>query len=63
MNKIPSEDEKNLFFGGFCFHHLTAATAAATASIFDFLLNSLAVWEFGSLGVSIEFKEEERRRV
>lgn len=41
-----SEDEKNLPFWDFCFHHL-AATASATAG-FDLSLNSLGVWEFGS---------------
>lgn len=45
-----SEDEKILFFGGFCFHYLATAAATAAsataASIFDF---SLTVWQFGSL--------------
>lgn len=49
------EDEKNLFFGGFCFHHF--ATAAAIAG-FDFCLT---VWEFGRLGVSNSRKKNRGR--
>lgn len=49
-----SEDEKNLFFGGFCLH--LAITSAAAG--FDLCLTVCGV-----CGVSNEFKEEESRRV
>lgn len=52
--------KKIFLFGGFCFYYLATATAAASAAGINFCSG---VWQFGSLGVSIEFKTEEGQRV
>lgn len=51
--------KKILFFGGFCFHYLATASAAAAAAGFDFHLTVWEFAEFSSLGVA-ELRSFER---